>query len=182
MSLEKTLESIEERYYGDLEEDRNAVLPEFEALHNAALSKGIEEFRAFSDLAKLTCGGLYLPYIMWVELGEYVDHHNNRERIFDLISTFVNSAFEEEERIKMKSLLITYFAMEREFEVNKLITLVVEKAHPSVIEYFRKVQNFVLKNKTSVDMYIEKFQMLKDYAPNFEMLRMPVSKLKEVIG
>ena len=81
-----------------------------------------------------------------------------------------------------RPLLITYFAMEREFEVNKLITLVVEKAHPSVIEYFKKVQNFVLKNKTSVDMYIEKFNMLKDYAPNFEMLRMPVSKLKEAIG
>lgn len=182
MSLEKTLEKLEDRYYNELEEDRDAIIEEFAELHNTALSKGIEAFREFSDAAKNVCGGVYLPYIMWVELAEFIDAPSNRERIYDLIQTFVDSDFEEEERTKMKSLLITYFAIEREFEVNKVMTLVVEKAHPSVQEYFKKVQNFVSKNKTSVDMYIEKFNMLKAYAPNFEMLRMPVSKLKEVIS
>lgn len=175
------MEQLEERYYNEWEESRDAAVAELSVLHNDALSKGIEEFRAFSDAAKNICGGVYLPYILWVELAEFVNSPTNRERIYGLIQTFVDSGFEEEERSKMKSLLITYFALEREFEVNKVMTLIVEKSHPSVQEFFRKVQNFVLKNKTSVDMYIEKFQMLKDYEPNFEMLRMPVSKLKEVI-
>jgi hypothetical protein len=47
------------------------------------------------------------------------------------------------------------------------------------VEYFKKVQTFVLKNKTSVDMYIEKFQMLKDGFPDFELLALPLIKLKE---
>ena len=181
MSLNKTLEQLEERYYNEWDEDRDAVVAELSKLHNDALASGIEAFREFSAQAETICGGVYLPYIMWVELAEFVDSTSNRDRIYRLIQTFVDSGFEEEERTKMKSLLITYFAIEREFEVNKVMTLIVEKAHPAVQEFFRKVQNFVSKNKTSVDMYIEKFKMLKDYEPNFEMLRMPVSKLKEVI-
>ncbi|MEY3444481.1 MAG: hypothetical protein RLZZ519_2762, partial [Bacteroidota bacterium] len=107
------------------------------------------------------------------------EHHNNRDQLFAIMQAFVDSGFEEEERKKMKSLLITYFAIEREFEVNKILTLIVEKSHPSVVEYFKKVQTFVLKNKTSVDMYIEKFQMLKEGFPNFELLALPLIKLKE---
>ena len=125
------------------------------------------------------CGGVYIPYVMWAELAQFIEHHNNREQLFGIMQAFVDSGFEEEERKKMKSMLITYFAIEREFEVNKILTLIVEKSHPSVVEYFKKVQTFVLKNKTSVDMYIEKFQMLKDGFPDFELLALPLIKLKE---
>jgi hypothetical protein len=179
MSLAKTLAQLEERYYDELEEDRDAVIAELSQLHVAALKKSIEEFRAFSTEAMEICGGVYIPYVMWVELAQFIEHHNNREQLFGIMQAFVDSGFEEEERKKMKSLLITYFAIEREFEVNKILTLIVEKSHPSVVEYFKKVQTFVLKNKTSVDMYIEKFQMLKEGFPNFERLAMPLTKLKE---
>jgi hypothetical protein len=179
MSLAKTLEALEERYYDELEENRDAVIEELAPLHEAALKKGIEEFRKFSAEAVQICGGVYIPYVMWVELGQFIVHQNNRTQLFALIEAFVNSGFEEEERKKMKSLLITYFAIEREFEVNKILTLIVDKAHPAVQEFFRKVQNFVAKNKTSVDMYIEKFQMLKDNYPNFDHMSLPLIKLKE---
>ncbi|HEX2900869.1 MAG TPA: hypothetical protein VHS96_14195 [Bacteroidia bacterium] len=179
MSLAKTLAQLEERYYDELEEDRNAVIEELAQLHQAALAKGIEEFRAFSGEAMQICGGVYIPYILWVELAQFIDHQNNREQLFGIMQAFVDSGFEEEERRKMKTLLITYFAIEREFEVNKILTLIVDKAHPSVQEFFKKVQNFVAKNKTSVDMYIEKFKMLKSTYPNFEWMSLPLVKLKE---
>ncbi|MFN8394237.1 MAG: hypothetical protein U0176_06120 [Bacteroidia bacterium] len=179
MSLAKTLEALEARYYDELEEDRDAVIEELAPLHQAALEKGIGEFRKFAAEAMKVCGGIYIPYVLWVELGQFIQAQTNREQLFGTVQAFVDSGFEEDERKKMKSLLITYFAIEREFEVNKIITLIVEKAHPSVQEYFRKVRDFVAKNKTSVDMYIEKFQMLKDNYPNFELLSLPLIKLKE---
>lgn len=182
MSLTKTLDKIEDKFYGELEEDRAQVIAELSELHKAALSKGMDDFRKFSSEVMEVCGGIYIPYITWVELAIFIDNEENRGRIYEIVAAFVNSGFEEPERKKMRSLLITYFSLEREFEVNKLLTLVVEKAHPDVREYFRKIQDFVAKNKTSVDMYIEKFQMLKDHDPDFNLLRMPVIKLKAHLG
>ena len=182
MSLAKTLEKLEDRYYGELEQQRDEVIAELMPLHTAALEKGMADFRKFAEEVKDVCGGIYVPYIMWVELANYMGDNESRDHIYALVGTFANSGFEEPELKKMKSLLITYFALEREFEVNKIMTLIVEKAHPEVQEYFRKVQNFVAKNRTSVDMYIEKFQMLKDRNPDFELMRKPVIKLKEQLG
>jgi len=116
---------------------------------------------------------------MWTELSHYIDEPASRQHIFSLVQSFVDSDFEDVEKKRMKALLITYFAMEREFELSKVHNLIVQKSHPTVQEYFRKVQNFVTKNKTSVEMYIEKFKMLREYAPSFDLLRMPISKLKE---
>jgi hypothetical protein len=179
MSLAKTLAQLEERYYDELDENREAVVEELSVLHKAALKQGIDEFRAFATEAMEVCGGVYIPYVMWVELAGFIGDQSNREQMFAIIAAFVNSGFEEEERKTMKSLLITYFAIEREFEVNKIMTLIVDKAHPAVQDFFRKVQTFVAKNKTSVDMYTDKFNMLKGKFPDFELLSMPLIKLKE---
>lgn len=179
MSLSKTLEQLEEKYYGELEEERGPVIEALAELHDQALSEGYEAFREFSDAAMGICGGIYIPYIMWVELGLYMENTEERTYIYKIMQAFVESGFEEPERKKMKPLLIAYFAIEKEFEINKIMALIVEKAHPTVQEYFKKVLNFVSKNKNSVDMYTEKFNILKVYAPSFELLRMPVIKLKE---
>lgn len=179
MSLEKTLEALDEKYYDDPDAQREATIETLTELHEQSLMEGMEGFRSFAKETMSHCGGVYIPFIMWTELANYIEDPENRTHIFDIIAAFVNSDFELPERKRMKSLLITYFAMEREFEVNKVMTLIVEKAHQEVQEFFRKVQNFVSKNKTSVGMYVDKFNMLKEYAPNFDLLRMPVSKLKE---
>ena len=179
MSLAKTLDALDEKYYDDPDAHRDETIEAFSELHEQSLMEGMEGFRKFAEAAVGRCGGVYIPYIMWTELATFIEEPEERKYIYGIVQAFVNSDFEEPERKRMKSLLITYFAMEREFEVNKVMTLIVEKAHQEVQEYFRKVQNFVGKNKTSVGMYVEKFNMLKEYAPNFDLLRMPVSKLKE---
>ena len=179
MSLEELLEQVEEKYYGEWEEKRAPVVEVLIPIQTEALSEGTEEFHKFSDKVMDTCGGIYTPYLMWVELSNFIDDPENRDRIHIIIQAFVDSGFELEESKKMKSLLITYFAQEKEFEVNKVKALIVEKSHPDVQEYFRKIQNFVAKNKTSVDMYINKFNMIRKFTPDFDLIRMPVIKLKE---
>lgn len=179
MSLEKTLDALEEKYYGELEEDKDAIIPELEALHKETSEKGIEEFRTFSKAVLTRFGGVYQPYVFWVELREFMKASTNRQELFDIIHAFTESGFESEETKKMKPLLITYFSMEKEFELDKIQNLIVNKAHPDVQEYFRKLTSFVEKSYTSVKMYEEKFDMLMDLTPDFDLLRMPVIKLKE---
>lgn len=178
MSLVETLEALDEKYYDDPDAHRDEAIETLTELHGQSLMEGMEGFRKFAAEALKHCGGVYIPYIMWTELAYFMENREEREHIFNAIQAFVDSDFELTERKRMKSLLITYFAVEREFEVNKVMTLIVEKSHPDVQEFFRKVQGFVSKNTTSVGMYVEKFNMLKEYAPNFDLLRMPVIKLK----
>ena len=179
MSLAETLTVLDEKYYSDTEEDRNEVIEVLTEMHENSLMEGLEEFRAFAHEAMSRCGGVYIPYLMWTELSNFIEEEENRVHLYNLIQAFTDSDFEEPEMKKMKTLLITYFALEKEFEINKIQSLIVDRAHPDVQEFFRKVRNFVDKNKTSVDMYVEKFDMLKDYAPNFELMRLPVTRLKE---
>ncbi len=179
MSLADTLAVLEEKYYNETEEDRNEVIEVLTEMHETSISEGLDVFRAFSNEAMSSCGGVYIPYLLWTELSYFIEDEDQRENIFNLIQAFVDSDFEEQEKKKMKTLLIPYMALEKEFEINKINSLIIEKSHPDVQEYFRKIRNFVEKNKTSVDMYVEKFDMLKDYAPNFELMRLPVTRLKE---
>ncbi len=178
MSLKETLDQLDELYY-DEEASREQVIEVLSEWHEQSLSEGLEEFRSFSDQARGHCGGVYIPFLLWTELSNFLDSPDDRSHIFSLVKAFVDSDFEDVEKKRMKALLITYYAMEREFELSKVQNLIVEKSHPTVQEFFRKVRNFVNKNKTSVEMYIEKFKMLHEYAPSFDLLRMPISKLKE---
>ena len=144
-----------------------------------AVKTGGEPYDTFASQSRNRVGGIFIPYIFWVHLKQFTDEGQSRDPLFHDILAFTKSDFEEEETKKMKSLLITYFAQEKEFEIDKIQNLIIDKSHPSVQEYFRKLITFVKKNQTSVNMYIEKFQMLKDRNPDFELLKLPVMKLKE---
>lgn len=182
MSLKKELDALESKYYGEWEEEREPAIAALAGMHREAAEKGLDAFRKFSEAAMDICGGIYIPYIFWRELREYMSDEENRTRLHAIVERFTESGFEQPEMKKMKPLLITYYSTEKPFEVDKVQTLVVAKSHPSVQEYFRKILAFVEKNKTSVDMYIEKFDMLKDNYPDFDLLRMPVIKLKEKLA
>ena len=98
-----------------------------------------------------------------------------------LIQIFTLSNFEDEEKRMIKSLLIAYLSVEKEFEIDKIRTLIIDKTHPKVKEYFYRLFEFVQKNSKATVMYCDKFKLLKDYAPNFELLGYPVSKLKSIL-
>ena len=179
MSLEEIIEQIEGQFFGELEEDRDAVIPTLIDLHHQVISKGEESEKEFGNLISSRMGGIFIPYLFWRSLSRFLDNPEARDSMFNLASEFAHSSFDEVEQKKMKPLFITYFAVEKEFELDKIQNLVVEKAHPTVQEYFKKLFEFVKNNKNSVSMYEEKFNLLRNTQPDFELLRMPVSKLKE---
>ena len=58
-------------------------------------------------------------------------------------------------------------------------TLVFEKAHPTVKEYFYKLMTFVDKNAKSTNMYKDKFELLKNVHPNFTLMNLPITQLRD---
>lgn len=179
--MEDVLNELEDKFYGELEEDREAIIAALEPIHKESLAKGIAAFREFEEEVILRFGGAYLPYVFWVELSIFMDSGDNRKYLAEILDAFVSSDFDEADTRRMKSLLITYMALEKEFEIDKIEGTIIAKSHPKVVEYFAKVKGFVEKNKASVDMYLEKFRMLRNHYPDFELLRMPLVRLKEQI-
>lgn len=182
MSVVKELDKLEEKYDIDEPASKEELIGKLVEMHNSYAEKGADKFSEFASAVLEYFAGTYIPYVFWVELARYMDDESARNSLYACIDAFSNSGFETAERKKMKPLLITYFAMEKEFETDKIQTLIIEKAHPDVQEYFRKITNFVEKNKTSVDMYVEKFEMLRTYQPDFDLLKVPLLKLKERLG
>jgi len=174
------LTAIEQRAGDDPQENREQVLEDLKQLYLKMKAEGDDTYRMFRNQALYACGGMYVPYIFWLELSQFFRNTHHRQVLFDVIKAFCESAFEDEDRKLMKPLLITYFANEKEFEVDKVLSLVVGKAHPAIQEYFQKITTFVNKNKNSTGTYLEKFRLLMDEYPDFELLALPVSKLKEV--
>lgn len=182
MSIVKEFDTLEDKFDIDEPDQKEALLDQLIARHNELVAKGGTDLETFNEEVVQYFGGIFIPYIFWGELGNYMDDDSHRVKLFDLISAFANSGFEKDERSKMKPLIITYFSVEKEFEIDKIQSLIVEKSHPSVQEYFRKLINFVEMNKTSVDMYVDKFQLLRSRKPSFELMKLPLAKLKDQLG
>lgn len=182
MDLIQQLTSLEDKYIDIIDDEREAAIAEIAALHQSVIEETPEELDRFMMLSADVLGGIYLPYLFWYKLGEYYDGDEDaRIYLQELIKIFSESSFEEAEQKKIKSLLLAYFSKEKEFEIDKIRTLIIDKSHTTIKEYFYKLFNFVEKNKSATTMYCDKFTMLKDYQPNFELLAMPISKLKEIL-
>jgi hypothetical protein len=184
MDIAKLLEEIEDKYAdNELEDIRVAAVEEITMLHQRVVEENPSSLDRFLMLSADSIGGVYIPYIFWYKLGEFYDGEEIEAREFlqKLIKSFTLSNFEEVEQKMIKSLLIAYLAKEKEFEIDKIRTLIIDKTHKDVKDYFYKLFNFVEKNHKATVMYCEKFKLLKDYAPNFELLGYPVSKLKDLL-
>ncbi len=182
MDILEKLNEIEEKYAESIDESREEAIAEIATFHQEVVESDPEEADKFIIMSADVLGGVYLPHLFWYKLGEYYDG-NEDARIFlqELIKIFTESNFEEDEQKRIKSLLIAYMAKEKEFELDKIRTIIVDKAHYTVKDYFYKLFQFVEKNKKATEMYCEKFALLKDYQPNFELLGLPVTKLKEML-
>lgn len=180
MNLSKVLDGLEDKFYGEWEEDKEQLFEELNTIHREVL-KDKDEFSRFIVQIYDRFGGCYIPFVFWSKMSQYMEEPEQRTYLFELTRAFTNSDFDEAEQKKMKPLLITYFAREKQFELDKIQTLVVEKAHPSVKEYFYKLFNFVSKNERATAMYCEKFEILKNIYPDFKMMSLPITQLKEQV-
>ncbi len=179
MEIAKLLDDLEIRFEDvDPDEHRNEIIPALTEIH---LKAGEEEdtFNRFIMQVADRFGGIYIPYIFWDKLSEFLEAPLERAYLFEITKAFANSNFYEIDQRNMKPLLITYFAKEKQFEINKMIALLFDKSHPTVKEYFHKLIQFVEKNKKSTEMYCEKFDILKNIHPNFDLMALPITQLKD---
>lgn len=182
MDIIQELEQIEDKYYGEWNEDKATLISEMMALHKREWAD-TDRFNRFLVQASDRFGGAYIPYLFWAKLSTFVgDEPDDRFYIQQLIQSFVDSNFDEEEQRIMKPLVVTYLSQEKEFELNKVWTKIIDNAHPSVKEFFQKLLSFTQKNQKSTEMYTEKFMMLKDMHPNFDLLGLPITQLREQVG
>ncbi len=178
MDIVKELEALEDKYYGEWEEDKSALIPAMEALHKQA-SEDSETFNRFVVQSAERFGGAYIPHLFWHKLSDFLETPEERAYLQDLIRAFTESNFEPEEQKLLKPLIVVYFAREKDFESDKVKVRYLDHAHPEVREYFMKLLSFTQKNRKSTEMYMEKFELLKGMHPNFELLNLPITQLRE---
>ena len=181
MELIEYLKKLDEKYYNEQNESKQFAVKELKKVYKSVLNDE-DLLQIFMEEAPYVCGGTFIPFLFWITLQKFTENPDNaRPQIFELIKAFCNSDFNEADAHELKPLIITYFAMEKRFEIDKLKTFIIDKAHPDVKTYFNKLLSFVDKNKDSVKTYIEKFQLIKHHTPDFELLNLPITRLKQTI-
>jgi len=178
MSIVSELEKLEDKFFGEWEEDKKPLIDALKEIHRREGEDG-DAFNRFLVQVAPMFGGAYIPYLFWDKLSFFQENPDERLYIQQLLKNFVDSDFEEEEQVLMKALIVVYFYQEKDFETNKIKSLVIDKAHPSVREYFHKLLSFVEKNQKATEMYNEKFILLKNIFPNFDMMNLPITQLRE---
>lgn len=177
MDLVKNLEKLEDKFYTAPEENKEEIVKGLLELHLSI--EDVDTLNRFAVQASERFGGIYIPYLFWDKLAAFLESDDERFFLQDLLKAFSNSNFDDDEQRKMKPLIITYFAHEKEFEVNKLKSLMIDKTHPTVKEYFYSLIQFVEKNKRSTQMYKDKFELLRQAVPDFQLMAMPITQLKD---
>ncbi|RMG64235.1 MAG: hypothetical protein D6722_17075 [Bacteroidetes bacterium] len=178
MDIVKELERLEDLYFGEWEEEKAPLIEALRPVHQE-LAADEDAFNRFLVQAAERFGGAYIPYLFWEKLAQFMDVPEERTWLQELIRAFANSDFDDEEQMQMKPLLVTYMAKEKDFELDKLRAQVIEKAHPSVREYFLKLITFVKKNTKATGMYCEKFELIRQIPPDFDLLGLPITQLRE---
>lgn len=176
--LKARLEAIDAAYYNQDEEDAAPAIEALDELHREAWGDEAAA-RKFRLAALQVAGGAYLPNILWAELAAFARGADNRDMIVTVLRAVGDSNFDESMLNKLKPLLVVYLSREKQFEIDKLWSFVVEKSYPRVKEFFDKALQFVTKNVHSVATYQRKFDMLRDSFPDFERYSHPLTRLEE---
>ena len=182
-ALEDALDKIENEYLEN-EDDKAGTQTALDEVHRQVWGTPLAV--DFRDQAIHICGGTYIPQVLWVELAQFNadpdTDKSNRERVFDTIRAFTESDFDDDLKNRFKPLIIVYIAMEKQFELDRVKSFIVDKAHPQVKEFFEKMIQFVSKNPASVLTYQRKFGMLKNHFPDFELFSQPLVRLEEELA
>lgn len=180
MSLTEQLDELDQQYYENEEEEAENCVAALKKLHQSVLKRP-EDLATFRQKAPQVCGGNYLPYLVWMELAKILDGEKGRDQLIEYLKAFVLSDFGEELQQKMKPLLAVFYAYDRQFEIDRVNAAALRDAHPMVLEYFQRMQQFATQNKAAVKAYYEKLQLLKGYFPNFDLFDLPVPELEEYL-
>lgn len=162
------------------------LVAQLEALHEELIQAGDDEARAdFEREVLRVADGIYLPHIFWTYLGPFLDRTQREtyrpflEYILQVYAQLPASTFVDR---RMRPLLYVYLTEEAPFYIDKLDAFLGKYAHPEKLALFQEVRAFIQKNPNTVRIFREKFALLKDYVPDFEMLAMPLPTLRASLG
>ncbi|MEL6252138.1 MAG: hypothetical protein AAFR87_09020, partial [Bacteroidota bacterium] len=90
MDIVKELEKLEDKYYGEWEEDKGPLIEEMTKLH-MSVGEDEDSFNRFLVQTAERFGGSYIPYLFWDKLSYFIDTPEERYYIQELIKAFANS-------------------------------------------------------------------------------------------
>lgn len=176
--LDEVIEELEARYTeNSLSEEELAV---FHPYYQEAL-KDPQKREVFEATMLRRVGGLYIPYIFWLYLREFLEAKAH-PKIYSALQAFVESAFDPLTQKQMKPLLVIYFKYESSFHIDRINIELLRDAHPDIRTYFRKMQTFPTRNPHTTQIYEEKFNLLKNHFPNFKWLFQPLPHLRQALA
>lgn len=172
--LEK-LKEIAQSAEGSSPED---LIARLEALHEEVSQD--DQLRAeFEREVLRVADGVYLPHMFWIYLGGFLqDKEAYRPFLEYILQVYVQlppSPFVDK---RMRPLLTVYFSEESSFYIDRFEDFVKRYARPEKQNLPTEIRRYIQKNPTTVRIFREKFALLKDYAPNFEMFSMALPHLR----
>lgn len=177
MSLQAQLDELNNAFYEADGENREEIIAQVRSLHVSAI-KQPELLSEFKEAAPTVAGGVYIPYLAWMELAAIIDGRGDRVYWLKLMQALADSDFEADTLRQIKPLLVIYYRKERDFERAKMESQIVNNAHPQVREFFHKMRGFADLNPNAANAYHEKFMLLKPFFPNFQLFELPVQELE----
>ncbi len=177
MDIKSQLEELDKLYYeheGEIFED---VVASMRHLHGEAMQDP-EAYTEFVQEAPNVCGGAYIPHLFWIELSRLGTEQENIDEMQRLLIAFTESDFEGPVMTQMKPLVAVFGAKASDFEVNRMKSKVVAKAHPSVKEWFEKHLHFETTSPGALKAYEQKFDLLKHYFPNYQLFELPLDEIE----
>jgi hypothetical protein len=76
MDQVKELDTLEDQFYGDWEEERSKLVAALKPMHEAADADD-DERNAFALRTMNRFGGAFIPYLFWKSLKRFVENPNN---------------------------------------------------------------------------------------------------------
>lgn len=159
-----------------------AIIAQLEALHESILEDNEARSEFEREVLKVA-DGLYLPHIFWIYLAAFLgDKEVYRpflEYVLQVYAQLPPSPFVDK---RIRPLLCVYFTNETPFYTDKLEAFLHRYAHPEKRSLVQDIRSYIQRNPSTVRIFQQKFALLKDYLPNFEMFSMPLTELRASLG
>ncbi|MEM9984691.1 MAG: hypothetical protein AAF804_06295, partial [Bacteroidota bacterium] len=84
MDIVKELEQLEDKFYGEWEEDKTQLLTGMENIHRSVWEDR-ESLNRFLVQSAERFGGSYIPHLFWNKLSDFLDTPEERAYIQELI-------------------------------------------------------------------------------------------------
>jgi len=180
VSVQEALEKIESAHQAG--ESPEKLLNLIESLHVEFLDGDPDARAAFEDAVLPVADGLYFPHLFWMYLAGFLeDQEAYRSSIESLLRTFATLPPNPLAEDNLRLLLYVYFSEEDPFHLDRLWHHLHQEATPEKRDYFHRVKTLTERNPLTVQIFREKFRLLAPFFPNFEQLRLPLSKVRSFI-